>query len=199
MKSFRVALFDVDGVLVIPPELFSQQYCEKYGVDPALQTRFYATKEFKDSTVGKFDLKDAIRMHGDLWKWSGEPEELLQMWFDGENYPNQELLEIVSQLRQEGALVYLATQQEKYRAEYLKEVVFKDKFDGIFCSCDIGYGKHEDHFWKNVLSQLGKTQPGITPSEIVYFDDRQSLVDKAKEFGIQAYLYENLESVAHVL
>jgi hypothetical protein len=45
-------LFDVDGVLVIPPKLFSQQYCEKFDKDEKLLNNFYATKEFKDSSLG---------------------------------------------------------------------------------------------------------------------------------------------------
>ena len=72
-SSYKVVLFDVDGVLIIPPKLFSQQYCEKYGVDPTQQERFYATKEFRDASVGKFDLKEAIKLHNDMWRWSGKP------------------------------------------------------------------------------------------------------------------------------
>lgn len=38
MKTkYKIVLFDVDGVLLLPPKLFSQQYCEKYGVDAELQ------------------------------------------------------------------------------------------------------------------------------------------------------------------
>ncbi len=112
--KYKIVLFDVDGVLIIPPKLFSEQYCEKYGVDCELQEQFYSTKEFKDSSVGKFDLKDAMRIHNDKWQWQGEADELMQMWFEGENYPNEPLLDIVKQLRASGTKVYLATQQENY-------------------------------------------------------------------------------------
>jgi FMN phosphatase YigB (HAD superfamily) len=185
--KYKAVLFDVDGVLIIPPKLFSVQYCEKYGVNPDLQEQFYATKEFKDAGVGTFDLKEAIRIHNDKWQWHGEIDELLRMWFEGENYPNEPLFEVVEQLRSSDVKVYLATQQEKYRAQFLSDEVFKDKIDGMLVSCNIGYGKHENHYWNFVINQL---QP-LLPSEIAYFDDRQSLVDLAKKHGISAFLYKN--------
>ena len=192
MKSkYKAVLFDVDGVLIVPPKLFSVQYCEKYGVNPKLQEQFYSTKEFQNSGIGKFDLKEAIRIHNDKWQWQGEIDELLTMWFEGENCPNEPLLKIIEELRSNGTKVYLATQQEKYRAHFLREEVFKDKIDGMFVSCDIGYGKHENHFWKAILKEL---QP-LQPSEIAYFDDRESLVELAKEHGIMAFIYNDADQV----
>lgn len=199
MNMYKVVLFDVDGVLILSPKLFSQQYCEKYGVDPQKQGQFYTTLEFKDASLGKYDLKDALRKYKDLWEWQGSPEELIEMWLEGENYPNQELLDVAAGLRQDGIKVYLATQQEKYRKQWLESVAFRDKLDGIFCSCDLGYNKHEDHFWKAVLERLQSQYPGIQPAEIVYFDDKQSLVDKAQEFGIDANLYTSAEEVKRVI
>jgi FMN phosphatase YigB (HAD superfamily) len=196
MTDFKVVLFDVDGVLIIPPKLFAEQYSEQYGVDHAKQVQFYATKEFQDASIGKFDLKEAIRIHNDKWQWHGNPDELLRMWFEGENYPNDGLLKIIERLRKEGVLVYLATQQEKYRAAYLKKEVFKDKIDGLFVTCDIGFSKNEDHFWRAVVSKLNESSPTIKPKDIAYFDDRQSLVDKAKEYGINSFLYTSNEQVS---
>jgi putative hydrolase of the HAD superfamily len=196
MKSrYKAVLFDVDGVLIIPPKLFSVRYCEKYGVNAELQEQFYATKEFKDASVGKFDLKDAIRIHNDKWQWHGDVDELLRMWFTAENQTNEPLLKVVEQLRSNGSKAYLATQQEKYRAQFLRDEVFKNKIDGMFVSCDIGYNKHENHFWKAILNQL---QP-LKPSEIAYFDDRQSLSDLAKEHGIAAFLYNDALEVQNKL
>ena len=192
-------LFDVDGVLIIPPKLFSQQYCERFGKNEELLENFYSTKEFKDSSVGKFDLKDAIRLHNDLWQWDGEPYELLNMWFAAESQPNTELVDTTQVLRKSGVPLYLATQQEKYRAAYLRDVVFKGKIDGMFCTCDIGFGKNEDSYWEVVLVELKNKYPEITPDEIIYFDDRISLVEKAKEFSINAYIYENNDEAINLL
>jgi FMN phosphatase YigB (HAD superfamily) len=192
--KYKVVLFDVDGVLIIPPKLFSEQYCEKYGVNKELQEQFYYTKEFQNSSVGKFDLKKAIRIHNDKWQWQGDIDELLEMWFAGEDHPNRALLNVVEQLRINNSKVYLATQQEKYRKKYLEEATFKNKIDGIFCSCDIGYAKHENYFWKAILNSL-KIQPG----DIAYFDDKQNLVELARQHGIAAFLYKSAEQVKNEL
>lgn len=194
-SKYKVVLFDVDGVLLLPPKLFSVQYCEKYGVDAELQEQFYRTKEFKDSLLGKFDLKEAIRLHDDKWQWQGDIDDLLQMWFMGEDYPNEPLLDVVKQLRAAGTKVFLATQQEQYRKSHLRDVTFKDKIDGIFCSCDIGYGKDEDHFWEAVLHEIKNMNPRIEPAGIAYYDDRQSLVELARRHGVTAFLYENVDKV----
>lgn len=195
MSTYKVALFDVDGVLICQPKLFSQQYCERFGVDPALQEQFYATKEFKETSVGRFDLKDAIIQHRNLWQWCGDPEDLMRMWFEGENEPNEALLTTIKQLRCASTRIYLATQQEKYRKAYLQEHVFNDHVDGIFSTCDIGYNKHDVEYWHFVLDQLKANDPTVLPAEIVYFDDRQNLVDLARSFGIQAYVFVNAEQV----
>ena len=199
MSKYKIILFDVDDVLIIPPKLFSQQYCERFGINPKLQGQFYASKEWKDASLGKFDLKEALKIHNDKWQWHGEPDELLQMWLESENYPNEELFKIMKILRKSGVLVFLATQQEKYRAAYLRDVIFKDKIDGMFCSCDLGSKKNENHFWKTTLSKLKVLLPDIKPYEIAYFDDNQDWVDKAKEFGVDAFLYTTVSGVEAVI
>jgi FMN phosphatase YigB (HAD superfamily) len=195
MGDIKVLLLDVDGVLVLPPKLFSEQYCEKYNVDLETQQQFYATQEFKDSSIGKYDLLDAISKHKDMWQWFGDPQELLDMWFEAENYPNHELLKVVEKFRDRGGLVYLATQQEKYRAKYLIDVVFKNKLDGSFVSCELGFNKHDGMFWQLVLKQLAELYPDTTPAQVAYYDDRQNLVELAASYGIKALVYNNADQV----
>lgn len=199
MNRHKAVLFDVDGVLITPPKLFAEQYCEKYGIDPGEQVKFYATEEFKKASLGEFDLKDALRQHNNLWQWAGTPEELMDLWFEGENYPNNELLDVVRRLKRNVTKVYLATEQERYRKQWLEETVFRNMFDAIFCTCDIGFSKRDNHFWKVVLDQLSKEHPGITPNKIAYFDDKQGLVDKAQEYGIDAHLYTSVSEVEAIL
>ena len=78
-------------------------------------------------------------------------------------------------------------------------MVFEGKIDGMFCTCDIGFGKNEDSYWKAVKLQLEQKYPDIIAEEIVYFDDRLSLVEKAKEFGISAYLYQDNDTTKKLL
>lgn len=195
MNQYKILFLDVDGVLALPPKLFSDIYCEKYNIDPEKHQAFYSSDEFRQSLVGKYDLKEAIKAHNNLWQWSGDFSELIDMWLKAENYPNEALLEIVADFRERGGSVYLATQQEQYRAKYIREVMFKYIIDGMFSSCDIGADKHDNIFWTLVLEQLTLLHPTITPGDILYFDDRQTIVDVAKRAGIHARLYTRIDDV----
>jgi FMN phosphatase YigB (HAD superfamily) len=195
MKKHRVLLLDADGVLVLPPKLFSEVYCEKYGIDPEKQQQFYATDEFRQALLGNLDLIEAIKMHNDLWQWKGDLNELVGMWLEAENYPNEDLVNLVHEYRQQGLPVYLVTQQEKHRAKYLKETMFSNILNGMFCSCDLQANKHDKSFWQSVIQSLGKKYEGIAPNEIAYFDDRQPIVNVAKEHGLDAHLYTKVSDV----
>lgn len=72
MNKLKTLLLDVDGVLILPPRLYSEIYCAKYGKDLNALTPFYKSQEFKDSSIGKTDLKDAIVAHQDKWQWNGD-------------------------------------------------------------------------------------------------------------------------------
>lgn len=195
MNKYKVALFDVDGVLLLPPRLFSDIYSEKNGIDPAALIPFYSSKEFQDCSIGKLDLKEAIKIHNDKWQWHGDPAKLIDEWLEAENYPNYELLEVIKNLRNSGTKVYIVTQQENYRAAFLRDHVFTDQFDGFLASCDFGVHKHTPEFWDTVLKQLSHDIDDLTPENIIYFDDKQKLVDAASAKDIKAYLYTKLTDV----
>jgi len=43
MNKIKATIFDVDGVMIIPPEMFSRVYAEKYGVNPGHYRSFLST------------------------------------------------------------------------------------------------------------------------------------------------------------
>lgn len=198
MGEIKAALYDADGVVIVPQKLFSRQYAEKYGLDPASFQAFF-TGEFSDAVLGKADLKDLIRKHNDIWHWDGDPQELLDMWFEAENHTDEELLAIIKQQRESGLPVYMATIQERYRAKYLREIMFPGLFDGIFVSSEIGYMKKDPEYWAAVLGKLALDVPGIKPNQVIFFDDSQDSIDGASQAGISAHLYENAEQIRTIL
>ncbi|HRF28069.1 MAG TPA: HAD-IA family hydrolase [Candidatus Saccharibacteria bacterium] len=187
----KVLLLDIDGVLMQQPKLFSEIYCERYGVSIDKLLPFYSSKEFLDCSIGKYDLKQAIRDHRDKWQYTGDLDSLLSEWFEAERYPNEKLVELVKNLREQGVCVVIVTQQEKYRTAYLKQNVFSDMYDDFFVSCELGLHKDSKDFWDEVLKRLDVSLPG----EVLYFDDKQSLVTLAKSVGIDAHLYQSVEQV----
>ncbi|HAY12667.1 TPA: hypothetical protein DDY55_03710 [Candidatus Falkowbacteria bacterium] len=69
---------------------------------------------------------------------------------------------------------------------------FKDVFDHIFSSADIGYKKPEREFYEFIFNWINKTD-SATKDEIFYIDDSQDAIDAAKTFGINAHFYTGFE------
>ena len=196
-RRIRAVLFDADGVLILAPQLYSRKYAAEHGLDPLAFEPFFRG-EFAAALRGEADLKDLLR-ESKIWNWKRDPQELIDAWFTAENHPNHELIALIRELRAAGTPVFLATNQERYRAKYLREVMFPDLFDELFISCELGCTKSGDQYWQKVLARLGERIPGIKPAEIIYFDDSPSHLTPAARAGITTHLYENPGQVRSLL
>ncbi len=188
----KVILFDLDGVLALPEENFSVLYARSHGYDLQPFTTFFETV-WEDFVTGKRDLKEHIAAHPDFWKWQHSPEALLDFWFKAENIRNEALLEVIRKIRSKGMRCYIATEQEKYRTAYIRDVMFKNEFDGIFSTAEIGYKKNAPEFYQAVIAHLD-----VQPEDIIFFDDSQSKIDVALKAGLDARLYTGIEEVQSV-
>lgn len=195
MSKTRVALIDADGVLITPEKLFSEQYASEKGFDPKTLEPFFRSSDFIDATEGRADLIEVVEKYRDLWHLEGSPSKLLEAWFDGENVVDQELLEVLRAARSNGVPVFMATNQERHRARYLRERMFPNDFDGFFVSSEIGYRKKDPEYWVEVLKQLRSRWSDLQPDEIVYFDDSTDSIEGAKSQGVRAILYEGQDQV----
>lgn len=194
----KCILFDADGVLTLPEEVFSVVYARSHALDPEPFENFFKN-DWHPIVTGAKDLKESIAANPTLWHWSGTADELLDYWFKTEDVRNEELLKVIGELRDKGIPCYLATDQEKYRAEYMKNVMFKDLFSGYFVSAELGVTKTNPKFFKLVLQQLSVQYIALKPSEVIFFDDSQSKIDTAKALGIDARLFKSNDQVKDLL
>lgn len=192
----RAVLLDVDGVLAIPEELFSRKYAVSKGWEPQRFHNFFVG-EFQQTLLGKLDLKELITRHQALWQWEGDINHLLDQWFQSENVPNKPLLSYVKILRST-VPCYLATNQERYRGEFIKQVMFPG-FDGYFISNEMGIKKPDVAFFEKTIQVLQSSIPGILPAEILFLDDTPSHISGAKAAGISAHLYKSPEQAIQLL
>ncbi|MBI2573182.1 HAD-IA family hydrolase [Candidatus Woesearchaeota archaeon] len=193
----KCILFDVDGV-VITKKRFSIPYSEKYGIEEEKMLPFFKGP-FLDCVVGKADLKKVIAPYLAGWNFDGTVDEFLEFWFHAENNPHQELLRLVGLLRSLGVKCFLVTNQEKYRADYLRhEMNFSELFDGMFSSCDLGVAKPHSAFYEHVFSKLN-TLGYDSEEKVLFFDDTSSNVEAAGEFGFAAYKYTTFEEFVRVI
>ncbi|HEV8601270.1 MAG TPA: HAD hydrolase-like protein [Patescibacteria group bacterium] len=184
----KAILYDADGMVINKPKRFSEFYTEQFNV-PLEKLLPFFQKELDQIQAGKADLKVKLQPYLADWNWSRSVDELLEYWFKVENYIDQKLVESIALLRQNGIKCYLTTNQEKYRTQYLKNVMGMDKiFDGIFSSSSLGVLKPEPGYWEKVLSEIK-----VNKNEVLIWDDEQETIESAKKFGFNAELYTNFD------
>ena len=189
-----IILFDADGVLTLPEEMFSEVYARSHGLDPKPFEQFFRN-DWKPIVTGQKDLKESINENPELWQWQGSADDLLDFWFKTEDVRNEELIEVIHNLKSQGVPCYLATEQEKYRGEYMKHVMFKDLFDGYFITAELGVSKTDPKFFEMIIDRLKSQHPEVEPQDITFFDDSQSKVDTACSVGINGQLFTGVEEV----
>lgn len=185
-------IFDGDGV-VMDDAMFSEEYQRRSGISKEEMLPFY-TGVFQDCLIGKADLKEAIKPWLEKWNFSGTSEDFLHDWFEYENLPMNETLNFISELKSHGVLCCLATNQEKYRTAYvMNEMNFKNYFDIVYSSAEIGYKKPQAEYYQFVIKDLA--QRGISLENIIYIDDSPANVSAAESFGIKSFVFTSVENM----
>jgi putative hydrolase of the HAD superfamily len=180
----KILLFDTDGVLV-HSEMWSVAYARKVWLAPDTMKSFFSGL-FQECIIGKADLREVLAPYLQDWKWGGSVDDYLESWFSFENQPDHTLLEEIQKLRNDGYMCYVATNQEKYRLQYLRDIMeFNTLFDGVFCSAEIGYKKPEIEYYEYITQAVN-----MHPNKIVYFDDDEKNITSAQNLGIASHLYK---------
>ncbi|MBP6944747.1 HAD hydrolase-like protein [Patescibacteria group bacterium] len=191
--SFKAILFDVDG-MVIRSKKFSTQMQEQYGVSWDTMKPFFAGP-FQACKIGKADLKEELSHVMKDWRWNNTVESLMKFWFEGGLEVNEQMTNLVSELREHGTRCYLSTNQEKHRLAFLRdEVGLGSLFDDIFSSCEIGHTKNESVFFEHVYKTLHAQDPSLQRSEILFADDHEENTTVAERAGFQTHLYKDFEA-----
>ncbi len=179
----KAIILDGDGVTITSTP-FSKTLSEKYGT-PLEDIESFFKGPFRQTSVGKADLKEIIEPYLKKWGYPGSVDEYLKEWFEYEHKINEPLIDFAKKLRQKGVKVYLATNQEKYRAEYvLNQMGFKDIFEKTYFSCHIGATKPSTEFFQKITNDLG-----LEKGEILFWEDKLEIVQQARDFGWRAEIY----------
>lgn len=181
-------MLDADGVL-INGEHFSDVRHRELIIDTQKEHEFFTTV-FQRCLVGKADLKEAMTPYLSSFGWSGAVDEFLEYWFTSEHSVNEPFMLYVQSLRKQGFTAVLATNQEKYRTEYMAtRMGFQDAFDSIYSSAHIGHKKPSHEFYARVVDDLG-----VEKSEVLFWDDDMQNIEGARAYGIHAEFYSNYDS-----
>jgi putative hydrolase of the HAD superfamily len=103
-------------------------------------------------------------------------------------------IDLVHRLRAAGYGVHLGTNQEAYRAAYMRtELGYDDLFDVSCYSCDLGALKTEPAYFEQAVALI-RAEPG----EVVFVDDREDNVECARSVGLRGIRWELLEGLAEL-
>ncbi len=183
---YKAILFDVDDVL-IRSKRFGDYFQEQTGVGAEEMLPFFKGI-FRDCQAGKADLKVELTPWLKKWGYVGDADSFMREWFEFENRPDQKLLKLVKKLRDQGVKCYLATNQEKYRGDFIWEKMnFKNYFDGRFTSAEMKVSKPSKDFFEKIITELSKQK--IEPKEILFIDNEAVAVNSAASLGISGHVY----------
>ena len=190
MTEIKAVLFDVDGVVIRGRhKYFSDRLSQEHGI-PLEEIMPFFKNEYGLCAIGQADLKQVLPPYFKRWGWTKSTEDFMDYWFQGEKDLDQQVLGVVDKLRTAGLLTGLATDNERYRAQFLLDVLkVGEHFDKTYVSAHIGHKKPNPEFFSFVLEDLQ-----LPPSKILYWDDDIKNVTGAQTLGIQAKHYQDFPS-----
>ena len=194
MSNISTILYDADGVL-INSQMSSVYFKDKYGLDGETTKEFYRGP-FLDCLVGKKDMLKELPAFLQKWGWKKCVHDFVHEWFPYEHKIHKPLIDDIEAIRAPGIKCYVATNQEKHRAEYMLSAMgFEKSFDGLLASAHLGATKPEEVFFHRVMKSLNITDP----KTILFWDDSKENVDGAKKLGINAHVFSDIESYRKVM
>lgn len=149
----KLALFDIDGVINHAVR-FSLRLSREQNIPIEIINEFFSGK-FQLCLTGKLDLKIELEKIKANWKWESSVESLMNFWFEGENKLDSQILYLINKLPKHIKRI-AATNQEKYRAEYLKNKMgLNAHFNKTHSSADLGIKKPDPNFFTKILEIEG--------------------------------------------
>jgi putative hydrolase of the HAD superfamily len=193
----RAVFFDVDGVLVhgyhSRPELqrrWDENLLADLGIDPEeFKNRFIFDVFVKKVLLGKVGLVEALDLVLPQLGYKGPTQRIVSYWLEHDSQLNVELVDVVRRLKASGCKLYIATNQEHLRAQWLWQTLrLGEVFDDMFYAARLGIMKPEPRYFDEVERRIGpQSQPPL------FFDDTEKVVAGARKAGWEAVVFNTSE------
>jgi putative hydrolase of the HAD superfamily len=172
----RGVLWDADGVLQRVP-------------DASWELAVGVVQQLPGALTGAPVTEDPIRFIANRLGVGHEIDTILSVWSAYEVV--NDTLDVVSAVRAGGTPCYLATNQDMYRASFMRaNPRYRANFDGAFYSCDIGTAKPAAEFFAHVAAAVG-----LQPAELLFIDDQYANVSGARKAGLCAQRWAHTDGV----
>src|SRR5260221_4464466 len=151
----KTLLIDLDGVIIkARHKFFSQRLAEEFNI-PNDDIMEFFKGEYGLAARGKASIREILPKYLAKWGSHSSVDDFLKYWFEGEKDIDSEVLKRITELRDSGVKVYIVSDNEKERVEYLTRELGLDQIvDGGFYSYQLGYKKSEAEFFKTILVNL---------------------------------------------
>ncbi len=188
----KAIIFDLNGVFIQSPNL-SDRFQEKFGI---LAEDFLPVLKEIMAKVRKPDAGSSFacwQPYLENWGVNLTEKEFFDFWFLAEKEV-KELTELAEEIKQKGIKIFILSNNFKERAEYYsKNFDFLKILDKIYYSWQTGFVKPDPRAFQNILSENN-----LNPNECIYFDNSEQNVEVAKSLGIEAHLFEDINSIRKV-
>ncbi len=192
--NYRAVLFDADG-MTLQAQRFSDQFQKDYGISWDHLQPFFAGP-FQQCKLGKADLKEELAKVLTDWRWTESVEALITYWFRIGSTPNPEIIQAANDLRTRGIKCFLATNQERYRADFLRTTVgLETVFDGLLVSAELGYTKDMVQFFAAAYDKINAQEKiPLEKGSVLFVDHEEKNLAAAQAFGFATHAYHDAPS-----
>ena len=134
-------------------------------------------QEYWQKIKRNFELSIPDTISDEFMKWNGL-------------IANQAILDLISELRQNGLKVAILSNVIEPTYNVLKKTGYYDLFNETIASCKVGSAKPEREIYQISLDKLG-----TTADKSLFIDDKQRNLDPASQMGFSVILAENPEQI----
>ncbi len=180
--------FDIDGVLIDGyhhnpkyRRMWSENIHHDLGITQDHLSQYFKIY-FPDVIVGRADLHDTMTAHLTAAGHTIPTQTVIDYWLSHDAVINQKSWNMAAKwAAQPNTTLYLATHQEKNRADYLwNKLNFKSTFKDMFYSGKMGLTKDNPAFFNAINDQLSID---LTQTRVIYWDDTPSCLASANAAG----------------
>ena len=196
LAGLKALMVDVDGVL-ITPRLggWAADLEADLGVSKAdLAEQFFAV-HWQEIVLGNAGLHERLAPVLARIAPHVTSQQLAAYWFAKDAVLDEQLLDDLALVRARGVQVHLATVQEHERAAYLWDRLdFRDRFDAMHYSADLGAKKSDLEFYAAV-----EARTGFSGGELLLIDDTAENVNTARTAGWRGAHWSGRDRLADLL
>jgi putative hydrolase of the HAD superfamily len=197
-SNIQAVLFDADGVTQLTGD-FLRYMEEQYGWSEEKYDEFFHVlfrkDGYKESLKGNVDFITVLAENLAEFECDCNAGDFMYEWLHRNIVIDEEMWRNIGKLRSNGTKCYLASNQEKRRAHYIRnDLGYERHFDGLFFSCELGVLKPLPSYFKKILEAIR-----IPPVNVLFFDDYEDSVITAESLGIKAEVYKDYSTYLEVI